>query len=464
MTLGAYLKSNAGELLLVLLSVWSVSAVGFNAFHLDGMVESGGYPLRALLALAVCAALLLVLYVASYRRKQLVTGVLAFVGLLALLVAAALVLSSGDNPYDDVEGNYLYFVLVMAFAATGGFLLTRTLAGSALWFVACAFACSVVQAFYQTDEIALSVVATLSGLALIVHRNFRLGLVRSDVAGRPAHAGVFAASVVPVCAVGMLALGVWFGVIAPLDPGVQKVTLITDYRQLPIEQLRGTADEHPVFNFDMKSDTLVDGFAYTTDDLKEDPNSSTVIDARSVLEQQQRQQAEQDSSGGGQTNTLDEDSTQQEYDAISWSEVFPYIIVALVASVLAVAAIVAFFLVRRHLRMRRLRNMLSQPPREQVESLYLFFLGRLRRLGFRVPVGMTLAEFSANSARSMDMLTEETRVEFDRLTRTYQACAYGGLEPAEDDVVPFVAYYLSFWKAVRTHLGNLKYFFKSFRL
>lgn len=462
--MGTYLRSNVGEYLLLLLSVWSVSTVGFNAFHLDSLLESVGYGARSLIALVVCAVLLVVLYAASFRRKRLVVGAVGYAALLAVLVAVALALSSGGNPYDDVEGNYLYLVLVMAFAATGGFLLTRTLAGSAVWFVTCAFVCSVVQAFYETGEVAMSVVATMSGLALIVHRNFRLGLVRSDVARRPSRAGILAASVMPVCAVGALALGVWFGVIAPLDPGVQKITLITDYRQLPTQEMKGTADEHPVFNFDMKSDDLVDGFAYTTDDLKEDPNSPTVIDARSVLEQQQQQQAQDESSGSGRQNTLDEDSPQEEYNAVSWSEVFPYIIVAIVVTMIVVAAIVAYFLVRRYLRMRRLRGMLSRPPREQVESLYLFLLGRLGRLGFRVPAGATLSEFSASSARSMDMLTEETRVPFDELTRTYQACVYGRREPTDDEVVPFVAYYLSFWKAVRTHLGNLKYFFKSFRL
>lgn len=463
MTLGKYLKSNVGEYLLLLLSAWSVSVVGFNAFHLDGMVESAGYAARALLALAVTAVLLASLYVASYRRKRLVTGVVAYAALLALFVTAALLLSSGDSPYDDVEGNYLYLVLVMAFASTGGFLLTRTLAGSALWFVACAFACSVVQAFYETEEVAMSVIAALTALALIVHRNFRLGLARADAAQRPSHAGTFAASALPVFAVGAFALVAWFAVIAPLNPGVQKIILLTDYRQLPIEELKGTADEHPVINYDMKSDNLVDGFFYTTDDLKEDPNSSTVIDARSVLEQQ-LQQAQDAASGSGTNESLAQDSPESEYDVVSWSEVIPWIIGAIIAVALVIIAIVAYFVVRRRLRMRRLRGMLSQPPREQVESLYLFLLGRLGRLGFRVPAGMTLADFAVSSARSMDMLTEETRVAFGDLTKTYQACVYGRREPTEDEVVPFVAYYLSFWKAVRTHLGNLRYFFTSFRL
>jgi hypothetical protein len=77
---------------------------------------------------------------------------------------------------------------------------------------------------------------------------------------------------------------------------------------------------------------------------------------------------------------------------------------------------------------------------------------------------MTLGEYANSSARSMDMFTEETRVAFGDLTKTYEASAYGRCVPTEDEIVPFVAYYLSFWKAARTHLGNLRYFFRSFRL
>lgn len=465
MSFGSYLRQNAGEYLLLLLSVWSVAVAGFNAYFLDSLLGTLGYGTRAAMALAVCAVLLFALYAAAYRRRRLVVGVIIYLLLLAALVGAALALSGGENVYEDAEGNYLYLALVMAFSVTGGFLLSRTLAGSALWFLAAAFTCTVVQAFYQTGEVAMSTAASLSALALIVHRNFRLGLASADVARRPSHVGNFLSAVLPVAATGALALVVWFVIIAPLEPPVVKITLITDYRQLPIEEYKGTADEHPVLNYDFTSDNLVEGFKYTTDDLKEDPNSEVIIDAASVLEQQLQQQVEQSAAtGSGQHDALDPESTEETFDAVSWSVVFPMIIVVLVVIVLIIAAIVAYFVGRRLWRRRRLARMLSSEPRNQVTSLYLFILNRLSRLGFRVPVGMTLAEYAANSARSMDMLTEETRVAFADLTRSYEACAYGHFVPTEDDVVPFVAYYLAFWKAARTHLGTLKYFFKSFRL
>ena len=466
MTLSSYLRENVWEYLLVLVSAWSVSVVALNAFFLDSLLLSLGWGGRALLALVIDAVLVLVLYVCAYKRSRLIVGIVIYACVLAVLIIACLLLSGGSDVYADEEGNYVYLAGVLAASSAACFLLTRRLAGSAIWFVAATFICSVVQAFYQSEEVAMSVVATLSALALIVHKNFRLGALKANVSQGPTHKGNFTVSVASAAGVGALALLVWFAVIAPLSPGVLDMKLITDYRSLPIEQLRGTADEHPVFNFEMTTDDLVDGFRYTTDDLKEDATSTTEIDAMSMLQQQeqQRQDAQAEASGGGTKDSLDQDSLEQNFDPISYSEQLPFIILGIILAILLILAIIAFFVIRRIMRTRKLEQMLSKDPKEQVVGMYLDTLRKLSRLGFKVPAGMTLAEYARSSARAMDMLTEETRVGFDNLTATYRACVYGNYVPTEDEIVPFAAYYMRFWKAARTQLGNFKYFFKSFWL
>lgn len=466
MTFSAYMKSNIWEYLLVLVSAWSVSVVGMNGFYLDSLSESLGWGGRALLALGIDALLIAVLYACAYRRRRMLVGIAVYAAVLAALVLACIAASTAGNVYVDEEGNYLYLAGVLAASCTACFLLTRTLTGSAIWFVASAFTCSVVQAFYQSEELALSIVASLSALALIVHKNFKMGALKAQVLREPSHKGNFAASASAALGVGCAALLLWSFVIAPLAPGVMDMKLVTDYRRLPIKEVRGTADEHPEFNFDMTTDNLVGGFPYTTDDLKEDPSSATEIDAMSMLQQQeqQRQEALSEASGGGTHDSFDRESLRQEFDVISYSERFPFIVLIIVAGVLLVLAVIAFFVVRRIMRTRRLERMLSKEPAEQVEEMYLDLLGKLSRIGFTVPVGMTLAEYAETSKRSMDMLTEETQVAFDGLTATYCACVYGNHVPTEDEVVPFAAYYLRFWKAACTQLGNFKYFFRSFRL
>lgn len=467
---GSFLRQNIGEFALVVASAWAVSVVACNAFFLDSLVEIAGWWGRAGLCLVVTLALVLVLYMASFRRDRLVVGVIFYVAIAAVLVSVAMVFSSSGNMYEDAEGNYLYLAFVLIGSATACFALTRTLTGSAIWFVAAAFCCSVVQAFYESEELVMSMVATFTSLALIVNKNFRLGLEKADQASAGAQRGGFASSVLPVAGVFAVALVLWFGVIAPLGPATADVKLVTEYRMLPIEEYRGVADEHPQFNYSMTTDDLVDGFFYTTDDLVEDPLSTTYIDAASMLQQQLEQQVSGNEgstgadSGGGSRDTFDEEAEEPEADPRSYTFRIPWVIVGIVVGVLAVAGVVGYFVGRRLWRTRRLEGMLALEPADQVEQLYRFELGRLGKIGFTVPVGMTLAEFAESSTRSMDMLTEETRVPFDALTKTYCACAYGDYVPTEDEIVPFVAYYLGFWQAARAQLGNIKYFIKSFRL
>ena len=469
MSLMQFLMRRKGEIALVLISAWAVCTVCMNGFYLDDLLANIGWGPRAAIAFVLTAILTLTLYVVSFNRARRAAGIALYIVLLAILVFAAFALSTSDaGPQADAEGNYLYAVLCAAFSATVCFLLSRTLTGSMAWFVVAAFACSLIQAFYQSEEIVMSMVAAISALSLIVYKNFKSGVEGAQLAQGASSRFAFITSLVPALLACCIGLFVWFAVIAPLNPGVLNVKLFTELRTLPVEEYIGTSDEHPQLNYDLKSQNIVDGDPYTTDDLKEDVASDAEIDAASALEQQQLAQmggsGTGGSSGGGSKQDYSEDSDDAQYDPYGFMNDWPWAVIWIIVALLIAAAITAFFIIRRKRREKRLRAWLSLEPREGVIEMYRFLLSRLERLGFKQPEGMTLREYAATAARQMDIMTEETEVSFISLTETYVACVYGDYEPTEDDVVPFAAYYLRFWKAARSHLGNLKYFFKSFRL
>ena len=463
----SYLRGRMGELLLVLLSSWAVSAVAMNGFFLDGISEQLGYATRLVLVLGVDALLCLALYLAAGLKSR-VAGFALFLGLAAVLVVASLALSAGESVYDDAEGNYLYFVLVPIVSCAACFLLTRTLAGCMAWFVAAAFACSLIQAFYVCEELPLSVLATVTAVALVVYRNFQIGIRGSQLKGANSQRFALPVAVVPAVAAACLALVAWFAVIAPLGPGVLDVKLITEYRRLPIEEYVGVAQEHPQLNYDLTSENLVDGEYYTTDDLQVDPEGATTVEASSIPEQLEALgiygSGHGSSSGGGMRTEFDEEDEDEDFDPFSYTQDFAWIILWILVALAAVGLVVLLFVMRRKRRVKRLEGYLSLEPADQVVSIYRFLYRRLGRLGFSRPEGMTLREFASTSSNSMDMLTEEIGISFQSLTEVYIACVYGGYTPTEDDVVPFASYYLRFWKAARAYLGNVRYFFKSFRL
>ena len=467
MTAFGYLRDRLGEFLLVLLCSWAVASVAMNGFFLDGIMEQAGYGARLGMCLGVCLVLCLMLYFAAGMKSR-VAGTVLFAVVAALLVVAALGASAGEAVYADEEGNYLYFVLVPLVSCAACFLLSRTLAGSMAWFVAASFSCSVIQAFYQSGELVLSVVAAIGSVALVVYRNFSIGVRGAQLKDGSASRMALPVSVAPAIITAGIALVMWFVVIAPLSPGVLDVKLITEYFRLPIEEYVGTAQEQPVINYDMTSDNLVDGEFYTTDDLQIDSESSVVVEATSIAEQLEAMGIQGtgsgSSSGGGTRTEFDEQDEDQNFDPFSYTQDISFVLLWILAILAIIALVALLFMLRRRRRMDRLVGYLNQDPNSQIVLLYRFIYERLRRIGFPQPEGMTLREFASSSSRSMDMLTEEVGVSFQALTETYIACVYGDYEPTEDDVVPFVSYYLRFWKAARAYLGNFRYFFKSFRL
>ena len=483
MSLIAHMKRSAGEYALVAVSVCALAVTALDGFFLFSISDALGTWGRAAVCSAACLVLLAVLFASTARRDRTVVWALVFAALAGLFVATCLAFSDGparalaEDPdatvtlADDAEGNYLYFAVICVICTLAGFLLSRTLAGCVVWLVTGALACSVVEAFYETGELALAITFTLSALALIVHKNFRLGIEGAEVANSPSRLGAFATAIGSCALITAAAAALWFGVIAPLNPPVADVKLITEYESLPIVEQKGTAQEEPALDLSMTSDDVVAGEAYTTDDLVKDPTSSVEVNSAAITEQQMQNSLESDAdatggtSGGGTTSVLDEESEEEEYEGQSYSRHFPWIVVRIVLAVLAVLAVIAYFVGRRVLRRRHLRQMLeSGPPADQLKAVYRFLLTRLGRLGFECPAGMTLLEWSRASRRQTDVIDEVCGVPFASLTASYVACDYGCREPTEEEVVAASAYYLRFWRAARAELGTFKYFFRSFRL
>ncbi len=463
MTLLRYLKSQVGEFALLLVAAASFSCVIENAFFLSSV------PARIPLTFCACAVLLELLYLAAWRRRRMAVGVACYLAVLALMVAVALALSTGEDLYADAEGNYLYLVLCIAFSATASFLLSRRVAAGVLWFLVVAFCCSVVQAFYERNDLVPSLAAAGAALALVIYRNFVTGLEGADVVRGASRAQGLAASLAVVAGAGAAALAVWFLVIAPLSPGVLEIKLITEYRQLPVDLVRGVAEEQPTLNLELTTDRdhlLDDEYRYTTDDLVRG-ESDVVISAQQVLDQETLGGGTTDSGAGtdgAKDGGLDKDSLEEDFDAQSYSSVFPFIVVVLAAIAALALLITALFLLRRRRRIARLRALLAAPAPDQARGIYQFLLSRFSRIGFQVPPGFTLSEFARAQAARMAIFDVAAGVSFADITRVYEEVTFGSRVPTDDDIVPFVAYYLAFWKASRAYLGNFKYFFKSFRL
>lgn len=466
MSYAEYMASRAWELLLVCLSTISMCMVMFNGYYLramDGLLQFA-------IAAPVALVFLLVLFFAAWDRKRLPLGIALSVVLAAAIVGASLLLSTAEDPLVDQEGSYLRMGVVIVVCTLAGFSLTRTIPGALVWFVACVFLCSVIQMLYQMNEYLFSFIAVISALILVAYRSARKGLVTAETSTRTSATNSFVESAIPVMGALAAALVLWFGVIAPLAPGALDIKLITDYRRLPIIELKGIADINPVLNTDLGTSKLRDGEYYTTDDLKEDANSNKQISARDKDRAQATQAAQQaGDNGGGSSSGVKQEASKEGDNATqspqSYSDRLPRLLLKLLAVLLAISAVVGFFIWRRKHRVKRLEHMLDASPRDQLGQIYLFCQNRMARLGFPVAEGVTLSEYAANNARGMETFDDEAGVAFKDVTESYiECCAYGTREPSEEEIAQASAWYLGLWRGARYHLGRVRYFFKSFRL
>ena len=468
MSLAGYAKERAGELVLLLVCVWALETLVMDGFYVDEGLQFGPVPL------AVSAVLLSALYLSAFKQRFWLAGGVVVAVLVVGVFAGAMALSGNANAYADEYGNWFWAAVVVVAVTVGGFLLTRTLTGAGIWFVVCVFSVALVQMLFETGRLPYSLLVLLASLGLLVFCNFRIGQASVDSATGTSSLANFALATIPTALLIGIACAVWFGLIAPLNPPVVDAHLITEYRKESIEQVRGVGNVQMQVDTSMTSDQLVEGDRFTTDDLVIDESADKAVEAKAAQEASTPAESDSnDESGGadadgesaGARDKLDRDSPEDRWDAMSYTEHIPWVVFAFALVLLLFAAFAAYFVLRRLHRRRRLENMVSAATTaEQVGNIYRFLMGKLALVGFAMPSGATLEEFSSNAKRSMGQMRLEIRVPFEALTDVYQKVTYGAYEPTEEEVVLFVAFYERFWKAARKQLGNVRYFFRSFKL
>ncbi len=446
--MGIWLRSIVWDFLLVAIAAISMSYVLLDGFYVDPGLQYSVFP-----AIIVIVCLVALYFISRSRRTMLIGGILYAVGLFVVWIISA-VMTPDFAIFVDFEGNYLIYTMIIMLTATACFLATRVTLGTAGMFIVGVFLLGLIQLFYERFELLWTILFVLSTLALLIYENYQHSMRSAIAVEKPSFTSGFVVSICAcVIAVG-LGVGIWYGIIAPLDPQAADIKLITEYRALETVQVRGTSDLYQTPNIDMTSDVLNDG-ERTTDDIKEDVNGNP-WPATGETEPEPEDNENNDSFMG-----MNLESIQDVFDLQSNPQNWPILVLLL----LIVLAIVLYFILRRVRRNRRLTKFEDLGGGdEEYEATFLFLLDRFRRVGVAIPAGQTMREFAVSSATAVRYQDEAAGVKFADLAESYSDMTYGNREVTDEDVSKIQKYYRSFWKGCRKQLGNFRYFFKSFRL
>ncbi len=445
--MGIWLKSVVWNFVLVAVAAVSMSYVLLDGFYVDPSLQYSVFP-----AIIVIVCLAALYFIARSRRTMLIGGILYAVALFVVWIISA-VMTPDFAIFSDFEGNYLIYTMIITLTATACFLASRVSWGTAVMFIVGVFLLGLIQLFYERFELVWTILFVLSSLALLIYENYQHSMRTAVAVKKPSFIPGFVVSIC-ACAVAVgLGVGIWYGIIAPLDPDALDIKLITEYRALETVQVRGTSDMYQTPNIDMTSDELNEG-ERTTDDIKEDVNGNP-WPATGNTEPEPEDNQDNDSFMG-----MNLESIQDVFDLQSNPQNWPILVLLL----LIVLAIVLYFILRRVRRNRRLTRFEDLSPDGEYQATFLFLLDRFRRVGVAIPKGQTMREFAVSSATAVRYQDEVAGVKFADLANSYSDMTYGNRDVSDEDVSKIQKYYSSFWKGCRKQLGNIRYFFKSFRL
>ncbi len=443
----AYLKMVAGEFALAGLVACSLSYLLLDAFNTAEWLQFG--PLPAVLCLACMAGL----YLLGFNGRSLRMGAPLFLLLCVGIWGAGLV-SSGSAWLVDDANNKLICALVCTLTPVCVYVLSRWRAGAALVFIVGAALLLLIQFFYEGFWLAWSAAFLAGSLALLVLRNYR-NCVERAISAEGVRFGVgFCVAAGAALLTAVLACGVWFVAIAPLNPGAFEIKLITVHKSLENKSVHGTSEEYQLPNTDLTA-TETNELARSTDDLQIDQANGTPQGANAEASEVET------ATSSGQSLGVDLDSLRDNFDVKNL--IYELKLAALVAAVLLAVLAVAYFLGRRAWRRRRLARAMNAGPRAAVLTLFPYLLGLLAKLGFGLAPGRTLTEHARLNSETLAHYTVDG-VSFAAITAAYERAAYSEEPVPEEDAEQLAAFYLNFWRATRQHLGTRRYFLKSWRL
>lgn len=434
-----YLRSRLWELALLALASSALAYTACSAFYATQPFQAEPW----LIALP-CAALSAALVCVAYSRRTALWGGIAIAVVCIAAVIACVAASPYELPLEDAEGNLVFLVLVVVLCAVAAFLLSRTLPGSFALLVGGAYLSALVEFLYWYGHVVALCLFVAAAIGLIACCGYRRAVRGSDE-GTVAFAPVALAAIALACVAALAGAGVFYGVIAPLDPPRQEVKLIVENRRLDEVLIFGTGSS-------VNDETGEGGSLAGTDE--EVGGEDADVEWYDVFQ-----------SGVRDLLGMDDDQTGDE-GTTTMLERISYL--ALIVAGIVVALILAAIAAKKGLRRRRYNRMTSGDSETAASNLYLFFLDRMEKMKVARPDAMGLAEFARDFAPTFKAFEGDAQSDeepaFTALTDVYMRTAYGKGTVSDDELRSFKDYYQSFYKNARRRIGGVRYLFKFFKM
>lgn len=451
MSVRDYFKSIIGEFIILWMTTWAL------AYNVEcGFVTGDGYLKNPALLMLIVAGVLAVLYAVSYSKRTLVIGLPLCIVALVVALVICVVASGGQNVFNDVEGNLFLFVVIAIIVSALCFAASRARWGTIALAVVGAITCCLIEFMYEEYHAVPMVIFVLAAMALVIYQQYRRGLKGTDTV-RSAFGSATGLAIGVAAIVGLLGVGIFFVVVAPLNPPAQEIKLFTEYLALEELPRRGTNAE----------------LAITDPDLTSTLTNEEEQEAQQDEEQEDEQDANQDE--GTQMNPLSSsmqsvgqavgyaaDTTVEAFNLFT-SQLKPWQWVLLI--ILLILLLLSPIFIKKGLRKRFYNNALESSPRDYVKQLYERFMRDFDRMGIKRNAQATPYEYAYNNDKAlMDFSENDAGASFALITLIFMKASFGTDPLTAADILACDGFYRSFYRNCRVHVGRLRYVRLFFRL
>ena len=419
-----YVKLHAWDYLLTVLIAVGMHLNVFSAF----MIRES-YMHNYLLVAVVTAVAMAIMFLIGYsKRNAIVGGVgwgIALVVWVIFLRAKGLIDLSGES-----DETIPAFWTILLFGSAIIYLLTRS---QKVLYAAAPVGLLFCGAFRFLDYpvsvpgLFLMVIGILLEILYLVYRDSLLNASYGNFNLR--HFVVQSVAIATV--VTLLASGVFYGIVKPLDSPTRDLKLITKLMSFDILELLGVSSTQELKEPDQDD--------RDNDESEEEKDKEE--EEKEEQEEEQNRESQEDVSAS--TVSYDEERTP------------PYWIGALVLLLLGLP-----FAVKYGLRARRRRRLNGLDASNQAAFVYDFFLKRFHRLGIGKTDSQTILEYAEQQEGVLESFTASDGTTFAEVSDLYNRFLYSKVPLTSEEAGKFLAIYQSFYKNARAFVGPWKYLLK----
>lgn len=436
--MGQYLKNSIADFVLCTCMTLALVPAVCSGFVLTDALSGS-----VIAVLLLSAVLTFILVLLSRSRKATWAGIAA----AFVLAVIGLVYINVYRPFTDETANSAFiFALVQVITAILVWLLTRSRAGTAALFLIGTILCAGAYFLQFPIPVWSLFLFLLAVSASFVWRVYTVCLQKADIVSGSKKAYFQQTGIIAVVVL-LLASGIFFGIVRPLNPPTQELKLITV----------------------LKSMQQLDRLGVSRTQIVLDPNLSSIEDPEDEENGSEENEEESDSPQGENdtpqqslTETIRDNVTsnvQQAWAAVRYDQFqFQWLWLLL----LIPAAIAAAYLWRFERRKRWRKRVQALPRESAVVNYYRYFLKRLSRLGLKRSPNTTLREYAELNAVQLQPFEGED-YRFADLTDTYESVLYGRHRVTDREYAAYEAFFDGFYPSLKKEVGPVRYWLKAFR-